>query len=105
MVGAEPRPCSEPRCPCWGWRGGDARGVAEDDVGRDLQRPDLRDDVVVEVPAREVLLGRAGSCCPPRAHLKAPQTLGLPRAPLPAHRGICWLNCGSEALGHPDEAK
>lgn len=39
---------------------GDPRGVTEDDVGRHLQRPNLRDDVVIEVPAREELLGAVG---------------------------------------------
>lgn len=65
-----------------GWRGGDPRGIAEDDVGCDLQRPDLWDDVIVEVPAREVLLGRAGTCHPLKTHPKAPQTPGA--APCPS---------------------
>lgn len=39
---------------------GDPRGVAKDDVGRHLQRPDLREDVIIEVPAREGLLRAVG---------------------------------------------
>lgn len=35
---------------------GDPRGVAEDDVGRHFQRPDLREDVIIEVPVRKELL-------------------------------------------------
>lgn len=64
------------------WRRGDPRGVAEDDVGRDLQRPNLWDDVVVEVPAREVLLGRGRICHLAKTHPKAPQTAGA--APCPS---------------------
>ena len=39
---------------------GDPRGIAEDNVGRHLQRPNLREDVVIEVPAREELLRTVG---------------------------------------------
>lgn len=65
-----------------GWEG-DPRGVAEDDVGRDLQRTDLRDDVIVEVPTREVLLGRAGTRCSPKTCPEAPQSLGAAPCPSP----------------------
>lgn len=93
--GSEPLPRPEPgretqpRCLCQGMVGGDPRGIAKDDVGRDLQRPNLRDDVVVEVPAREEKLDRVRTCPPPKPTPKHTRPGGLLCAPLPTHYSVC----------------
>lgn len=46
----------------------------------------------------------AGYATSPKPTPRHPRPRGLPHAPLPTHHDICWLNWGSDALGHPDKA-
>lgn len=83
--------------------GGDPRGIAKDDVGRDLQHPNLRDDVIIEVPAREEKLDRERTCAPTKTHPKAHQTLRAALCPSAHPLQRVLAHRGSEVLGHLDK--
>lgn len=100
LLHPEPGRDTQPHCLCQGMVGGDPRGIAKDDVGCDFQRPNLRNDIIIEVPAREEKLDRVRT---PKTHPKAHQTLRAALCPS-AHPLQCSLaHRGSEILGHLDK--
>lgn len=94
---SEPGRDTQPHCLWQRMVGGDPRGIAKDDVGRDLQCPNLRNDVIIEVPAREKKLDRVRT---PKTHPKAHQTLRTALCPSAHPLQSLLAHRGSEVLGH-----